>query len=68
MWRDLVPVTRLEILAELLLPLPWLVASLAMAWNGNYFIALGFSFIFFLRNIPCVRTLDFIANTNAPRA
>jgi fatty acid desaturase len=54
MWRDLVPVTRLETLGELLLPLAWLAASLAVAASGHYALAVGLSFVFFLTGLRLV--------------
>jgi len=54
MWRDLVPVIRLEILGELLLPLTWLASSLLAAGCGYYVIALGLSFMFFLTGLRLV--------------
>ena len=54
LWRDLVPVKPLEIAAELLLPLTWLAASLLLAWFRYYFVALGFSFMFFLAGLRLV--------------
>jgi fatty acid desaturase len=53
-WRDLVPVRRLEVVAEPLLPAAWLVASLLTAGSGHYVIALGFSFFFFLTGLRLV--------------
>jgi fatty acid desaturase len=53
-WRDLVPVTRIEIVRELLLPAAWLAASLTIAGSGHYAIALGFSFMFFLTGLRVV--------------
>jgi fatty acid desaturase len=47
-WRDLVPVTRWEVVKEILLALPWLATSLALAHYKLYILALPFSFIFFL--------------------
>jgi len=54
MWRDLVPVTHLEIFAEPMLPAIWLAASLGMAARGNYILALGLSFMFFLAGLRLV--------------
>lgn len=54
MWRDLVPVARLEIVGELLLPLIWLAGSLLAAASGHYVIALGLSFMFFLAGLRLV--------------
>lgn len=53
-WRDLVPVTRLEIVAELLIPAIWLAASLTAAWTKHYALALGLSFMFFLTGLRLV--------------
>lgn len=53
-WRDLVPVTRVEIVAELLLPAAWLAASLLVARLGWYLVALGLSFMFFLTGLRIV--------------
>jgi fatty acid desaturase len=54
LWRDLVPVVRLEIVGELLLPLAWLASSLLAAGRGYYVIALGLSFMFFLTGLRLV--------------
>jgi fatty acid desaturase len=53
-WRDLVPVTRSEIVSELLLPAVWLAASLVAARFGWYAVALPLSFIFFLTGLRIV--------------
>jgi fatty acid desaturase len=53
-WRDLVPVTRLEIGGELLLPIVWLAGSLLIAERGSYAMALGLSFMFFLAGLRVV--------------
>jgi fatty acid desaturase len=53
-WRDLVPVSHVEIVAELLLPAAWLTASLIVARLGWYFVALGLSFMFFLTGLRIV--------------
>ncbi len=47
-WKDLVPVTPFEVVKELLLSFPWLLASLLLASFRLYPLALGCSFIFFL--------------------
>jgi fatty acid desaturase len=47
-WRDLVPLTRTEVIAELLLSTPWLLLSLVFACLRWYPLALLASFIFFL--------------------
>jgi fatty acid desaturase len=53
-WQDLVPVTQLEIVKELTLPVIWLAASLAVAASGHYAFALPFSFMFFLAGLRLV--------------
>lgn len=53
-WRDLVRLRPIEVVRELLLPLPWLVGSLAMAAWGLYPLALGLSFVFFLTGLRIV--------------
>jgi fatty acid desaturase len=53
-WRDLVGVTRIEILIELLLPAAWLAVSLLTAGHGNYVIALALSFVFFLTGLRLI--------------
>jgi fatty acid desaturase len=50
-WRDLTPLTRVEIIRELLLPLPWLAASWLAAAAGWYAVALPCSFLFFLTGL-----------------
>lgn len=50
-WRDLVALRRVETVAELLLPLPWLAGSLALACYGFYPLALALSFVFFLTGL-----------------
>jgi len=50
-WRDLVGLTRLEVLRELTLSLPWLVLSLAFAAYGLYLPALAASFMLFLTGL-----------------
>src|SRR5689334_6998043 len=47
-WKDLVPVTPFEVVKELLLSFPWLLASLLLASFRLYPLAPGCSFIFFL--------------------
>jgi fatty acid desaturase len=47
-WRDLTHLSKAEIVKELLLSLPWLVASLWAAQVRLYFLALPASFMFFL--------------------
>jgi fatty acid desaturase len=53
-WRDLVPVHRLEVLTEPLLPAAWLSASLVLAGFGHYVFALGCSFFLFLTGLRLV--------------
>jgi fatty acid desaturase len=53
-WRDLVPVSRREIVTELLLPTVWLASSLAAAGFGWHILALGLSFMFFLAGLRVV--------------
>src|SRR5579872_5076655 len=54
MWRDLVLVSHREVFAEPLLPAIWLTASLGIAARGNYILALGLSFMFFLTRLRLV--------------
>ncbi len=51
-WRDLVQVSRAEVLQELALPLPWLAASLLAAGWGLWPLAWTCSFMLFL---TCLR-------------
>src|SRR5712691_3224429 len=53
-WRDLVALTPVEVARELVLPVPWLAASLAAAEYGLYPLALAFSFVFFLAGLRIV--------------
>ena len=50
-WRDLVGLTRLEVLRELTLSLPWLALSLVLAANALYLPALAASFMLFLTGL-----------------
>lgn len=50
-WRDLLPLGRLEILHELAISLPWLIGSWVAASHGQYLVALGCSFMFFLTGL-----------------
>jgi fatty acid desaturase len=50
-WRDLVPLTRAEIILELVLSAPWLLLSLLFAYLCWYPLALIASFIFFLAGL-----------------
>src|SRR5256885_4299440 len=50
-WRDLVPLTRTEVIAELALSAPWLLLSLFFAYIRWYPLALITSFIFFLAGL-----------------
>lgn len=47
-WNDLVPVTRLEVIKELGLPLPWLVGTIFFSANELYTLALPCTFFLFL--------------------
>lgn len=53
-WKDLLVLSRWEIIKELLLVFPWLITSLVLAQYGLYLFALGFSFIFFLCGLRVV--------------
>jgi fatty acid desaturase len=53
-WRDLLPLSRSEVVRELLLPLPWLAGSLAFASLGLVPLALVASFYFFLLGLRLV--------------
>src|SRR5262245_43654630 len=50
-WRDLVGLTRFEVLRELTLSLPWLALSLLLAARGLYLPALAASFMLFLTGL-----------------
>ncbi len=47
-WHDLLTLSRWEIVKEIFFWSPWLLLSLVLAHAGYWFIALPFSFIFFL--------------------
>lgn len=53
-WRDLTTLSRGEVTKELLLPLPWLAGSLALADWQFYLPALAMSFLFFLAGLRVV--------------
>ncbi|MFL5733994.1 MAG: fatty acid desaturase family protein [Chloroflexia bacterium] len=53
-WRDLTRLNKLEVISELILPVPWLLASLYTAQQAWYPIALGLSFVFFLTGLRVV--------------
>jgi fatty acid desaturase len=53
-WKDLLVLSRWEIVKELLLCVPWLTTSLVLAHYKLYLFALGFSFIFFLCGLRVV--------------
>ena len=58
-WRDLVALSRWEVVRELCLPVPWLGASLVLAglawsWPVLFLPALGCSFVFFLTGLRVV--------------
>ena len=50
-WRDLVALNRWEVVRELTLSAPWLVASLWLAQHDAYSFALVCSFMFFLTGL-----------------
>lgn len=47
-WKDLLELSPWEVVKEILLSLPWLGASIALAQFGYWYLALPFSFMFFL--------------------
>jgi fatty acid desaturase len=53
-WKDLLALSRWEIIKEILLPFPWLATSLLLAHYEYYLLALPFSFIFFLCGLRVV--------------
>ncbi len=53
-WHDLLTLSRWEIVKELFLVFPWLATSLVLAQLGFWYIALPFSFIFFLCGLRVV--------------
>ncbi len=58
-WRDLVALSRWEVVKELCLPVPWLGASLLLAgwawsWPVLFLPASGCSFVFFLTGLRVV--------------
>ena len=55
-WKDLLELTPWEIFKEVVLWVPWLATSLALAHFGLYLPALLFSFIFFLCGLRVVHT------------
>ena len=50
-WSDLTRLSRLEVMKELTLSLPWLVLSLYLAHRHQYVLAAGVSFMFFLTGL-----------------
>ena len=50
-WHDLLHLTRGEVVAELLISLPWLLGSLVLASLQAYALALACSFMFFLTGL-----------------
>jgi fatty acid desaturase len=50
-WKDLIKLSKYEIIKELLLSLPWLIFSLYLANKELYIVALAVSFIFFLTGL-----------------
>lgn len=53
-WKDLLSLSRWEIVKELLLVVPWVSTALVLAYQGWYLLALGFSFTFFLCGLRVV--------------
>jgi fatty acid desaturase len=53
-WRDLATLSPVGVTRELLLPLPWLVLSLALAAAHLWALALAMSFLFFLTGLRVV--------------
>lgn len=47
-WRDLVRYRRIDTVIELLLPAPWLAGAMWFAAQGQYLLALPFTFFLFL--------------------
>jgi fatty acid desaturase len=47
-WKDLLALSRSEVVLELLITVPWLSASLLLAWSQLYAPAMFCSFVFFL--------------------
>ena len=60
-WKDLVRVSPLEVIKELLLPFFWLTASWIAASRGWYVIALPLSFFFFLTGLRVVHNAFHLA-------
>ena len=50
-WKDLVQFSRSDVVHELSISLPWLVGSWVAASHGQYLVALGCSFMFFLTGL-----------------
>ncbi len=50
-WKDLRKLTRKEVFIENNLTIPWLIASIVLAYFEHYVLALPFSFFFFLTGL-----------------
>jgi fatty acid desaturase len=50
-WKDLLTLSRFQVVHELLISVPWLLASWFMAGHAWTFLALGCSFMFFLTGL-----------------
>lgn len=50
-WKDLLHLSRFEVVHELCISLPWLIASWVAASYQQYLPACGFSFMFFLTGL-----------------
>jgi fatty acid desaturase len=67
-WKDLCEMSRLEVVWEVMIYLPWLVVSLVLAHVGWYIPALGASFMFFLCGLRQVHGAYHYACGVSPRA
>jgi fatty acid desaturase len=50
-WKDLLQLSRSEVILELTISLPWLIASWLAISHDRYLVALGCSFMFFLTGL-----------------
>jgi fatty acid desaturase len=67
-WKDLLPLTRREVVTELTLSLPWLLGSLLLADRGVLPAALACSFMFFLTGLRQVHNAHHYALGVSKRA
>lgn len=56
-WRDLTNLSKTEITQELAITLPWLIASLTLAYFEHYWLALPCSFMVFLTGLRKVHDI-----------